>query len=74
MSTVYVRSPVRRTVDDIIRNDPERTFLSAKLRDPDFYTNSVRWFDGTRTTLLTAENIDGFLYEWESKSRAIRAK
>ena len=73
-TTLYVKAPLRTPVAEIIRNDPERKFLAAKLRTPDYYTNHVRWFDSTRSQVLTAENIDGFMYEWETKSRDIAAK
>jgi len=71
MPTLYVKIPVRQTVNDIIRNDVERKFLATRLRDPEYYTNQVRWFDSTRAQNITADNIDGFMYEWEEKARRI---
>ena len=71
MSTLYVRAPLRQSVGDILRNDVERKYLANKLRTPDFYTNEIRWFDSTRSKRITAENIDSFMYEWETKSQNI---
>ena len=72
--TLYVKAPLRKSVDDIIRSDVERKYLAVKLRQPEYYTKTVRWYDSTRTQLLTADNIDGFMYDWETRSRDIVAK
>jgi hypothetical protein len=73
-TTLYVKSPVRHSVQEIIQGDVERKYLAAKLRTPEFYAGKIRWSDSTRSQVLTADNIDGFMYEWETKSRDIITK
>jgi hypothetical protein len=73
-TTLYVKAPVRESVADIVSTDAERRYLEAKMQQPNFYTNVIRWTDSTRKEVITPDNLGTFIYEWKQRSQQLVAK